>query len=65
MVLQPNFCFTAFGTERSQQALTSKFFIKVRQLQLAVFHHKNNTFKFFLGIEAPSEHGRSQKFSFP
>ena len=30
MVLQPNFFFTAFGTERSQQALTSKFFIICR-----------------------------------
>ena len=52
-VLQPNFVFTAFGTERSQSALTCKFFvicscsIKVWQLQLAVFHHKNNTFKLF------------------
>ena len=55
MVLQPKFFFTAYGTERSQQALTSK----LRQLPLEVFHHKNNTFNFFLGIEAPSEHGRT------
>ena len=53
MVLQPNFFFTAFGRERSQRALTSKFFIicscwiKIRQLQLAVFHHKTNKFIFF------------------
>ena len=49
MVLQP----TAFGTERSQQAFISKFFItctcsiKVRQLQLAVFYHKRKTLKIF------------------
>ena len=43
MVLQPKFFFTAYGTERSQQALTSK----LRQLPLEVFHHKNNTFNFF------------------
>ena len=49
------FLFTAYGTERSQRALTSK----LRQLQPAVFHDKNNTFNFFLGIEAPSEHGRT------
>ena len=51
MVLQP----TAFSTERSQQAITCKFFIicscsiKVRQLQLAVFHHKKKHLKTFLG----------------
>ena len=55
MVLQPNFFFTAFGTERSRRALTCKFFIicscsiKVRQLQLAVFHHKKKHLKTFLG----------------
>ena len=51
MVLQP----TAFRTEWSQQAFTCKFFIicscsiKVRQLQLAVFHHKKKHLKTFLG----------------
>ena len=46
MALQPKYFFTALGTERSQRAFTSKFFIicscsiKARQHQLAVFHHK-------------------------